>query len=173
MLIDPSKACGVQDLSNASEETLCGLDASARSKSPLSAADGPAIVPQPAEYRDVPKVFDTARKANAEDPLNRYIKDTPDSGNGSKAIPVIRKIINYVQYSKDVHEKVLWTVNHGQSYIRIVDPQRKAGPLSKIIDRIVENLSTQSLSPQQKAVGPHGAEGKAQTEFRCSDSRSL
>lgn len=81
-------------------------------------------------------MFDTTKRANVDDPVNRYIKDTPvsadaprptflllrgiqDGGKPSGARTAAGRAVMYLSYCNEAHEKISWTINHGESYLRL------------------------------------------------------
>ncbi|GJE95587.1 GNAT family N-acetyltransferase [Phanerochaete sordida] len=102
------------------------------------------------QIRDVPKVFDTTKRANIDDPLNRYIKDTPDGGKPSGARTAAGRAVMYLSYSNEAHEKISWTINHGESYLRLGDPLHKKSRLARVVERVVGVLLVGLLTAEQK-----------------------
>ncbi|EKM52825.1 uncharacterized protein PHACADRAFT_186883 [Phanerochaete carnosa HHB-10118-sp] len=141
-------------LTNDSEETLRGPEGSKDADDAFYFASQPEkIVPRLLLYRDIPKADETERKANAADPLNHYIKDTPDKHKGNDKYGIAaRKAVAHLQFSRNVHEKIVWTINHGESYMHLGDPQHEIGSLSKVVDRISNTLYVFFLTKAQKRV---------------------
>ncbi|GJE95586.1 GNAT family N-acetyltransferase [Phanerochaete sordida] len=116
----------------------------------LHLATQQSVVPRPMRYRDIPTVYDTTRRASIDDPLNRFLKYYPESTRRFDMRSPAQKAVMYLSFVSEVRERVSWTANRGESYLRIGDPLHETGILTKLIERVVGFLMGLLLTSEQK-----------------------
>ncbi|GJE95600.1 GNAT family N-acetyltransferase [Phanerochaete sordida] len=118
---------------------------------PGPAAELKLAVPQRMQYRDIPRAVSTTLAAFAADPLNRFLKDTPDSAPPNARTRAARTALLYAQAADDVRSGALWTVAHGASYLRLGDPLHAPDALARAVARLVAGLTLRTLTRMQRA----------------------
>ncbi|GJE95598.1 hypothetical protein PsYK624_117840 [Phanerochaete sordida] len=108
-------------------------------------------VPRRMQYGDILTVYDTMHRANAGDPLQRFLLATPDSVGPHPIRAAARKALYYVQYATEVYARIAWVVQGGASYMRLGDPFQPKTWLTRAADRAAAAVLGWVLTKQQRA----------------------
>ncbi|GJE95585.1 GNAT family N-acetyltransferase [Phanerochaete sordida] len=126
-------------------------------ESPRKGSGRERVVPRRMQYGDISTVYDTMHRANAGDPLQRFLLATSDSAGPHPIRTAARKLLYYVQYATEVHARIAWVVQGGASYMRFGDPFRPKTWLTRAADCAAAAALGWVLTKQQRA---------RRTEFR-------
>ncbi|EMD40902.1 hypothetical protein CERSUDRAFT_80552 [Gelatoporia subvermispora B] len=98
--------------------------------------------PERLRYSHLPKVTQTALDAVENDPLQRYMLDTPDA-HKARFLKLREKIGCYLNYSPYIHKKQAYTINGGDAMM-LYDPAPnvtpKPSPLDRLLSKILQGL---------------------------------
>ncbi|OCH92164.1 hypothetical protein OBBRIDRAFT_469984 [Obba rivulosa] len=120
--------------------------------------------PELLRYKHIPKATKSTMAASEDDPLNKYILNTPDA-HKARFLRRRQKVWFFLNFTSYVRKKQIFTVNGGDAIVNY-DPAPNGGDVRNPLNRLLDQISIAMMDSLKIFDAPEQRKRKAELKSK-------